>query len=216
MTRSRNAAPWIALSMAIGPACAEDTLGRLFFTPTQRIELDRERVAAASNSSRPVTVQTQPKAPPPKMVTLNGIVRRSDGETTIWVNNKPLHDRFGEAEISSGTIAREAVGINLPASGKQVRLKVGQTVDATSGNVAESYERRAPPPPPSAKDLAAAESEARLATEQAAAREDAAVRRREAARVRRERLRAEPYSTVETLPLATAPAGVSGTDDPSR
>ena len=213
MTPSRLAAPAIVLLLATGPAAAEPALGRLFFTPAQRLELDRERAAAAANASRPAAIQAQSKAPPPKMVTLNGIVRRSDGGTTIWVNNKPLHDRFGDAEISTGTIAREGVGINLPTSGKQVRLKVGQTVDATSGTVAESYQRRTPSPT-GAKDAAAAENEAKTAASEAAVGEEAAARRRDAARVRRERLRAEPYTSVEIVPPAAAPAGA--TDAPAR
>ncbi len=192
-----------------GAARAEDNLGRLFFTPTQRAELDRERVAAATNASRPAAVQAQPKAkaPPPKMMTLNGIVRRSDGETTVWMNGKPLHERFGDAEINAGSIAREGVGINLPASGKQVRLKVGQTVDATSGKVAESYDHRTPAPSP--KEAEAAEQEAKEAGADATSRAEADARRREAVRARRERQRAEPQVLIETEP--SAPAQAPGT-----
>ncbi len=192
------------LLLLSGAAVAEDNLGRLFFTPAQRADLDRARVAAATNASRPAAVQAQPKAPPPKMVTLNGIVRRSDGETTVWVNNKPLHERFGDAEINAGSIAREGVGINLPASGKQVRLKVGQTVDATSGQVAESYDHRTQPTP-SARDAEAVEQEAKAVAADASARADADARRREATRIRRERQRAEPQVLIETDPAAAAP-----------
>ena len=205
MTIRMPTVPALLLVLLSGSTLAEDNLGRLFFTPAQRAELDRERAAAATNASRPAAVQTQPKAPPPKMVTLNGIVRRSDGETTVWVNNKPLHERFGDAEINAGSIAREAVGINLPASGKQVRLKVGQTVDATSGRVAESYDHRAPQPP-SARDAETAEREAKASAADASARAEADARRREATRSRRERQRAEPQVLFETEPPAAAPA----------
>lgn len=205
MTIRMPAVPALLLVLLSGSTLAEDHLGRLFFTPAQRVELDRERAAAATNASRPVAVQTQPKAPPPKMVTLNGIVRRSDGETTVWVNNKPLHERFGDAEINAGSIAREGVGINLPASGKQVRLKVGQTVDATSGRVAESYDHRAPQPP-SARDAETAAQEAKTVAADATARAETDARRREAIRIRRERQRAEPQVLFETEPPAGAPA----------
>ena len=205
MTIRMPTVPALLLVLLSGSTLAEDNLGRLFFTPAQRAELDRERAAAATNASRPAAVQTQPKAPPPKMVTLNGIVRRSDGETTVWVNNKPLHERFGDAEINAGSIAREGVGINLPASGKQVRLKVGQTVDATSGRVAESYDHRAPQPP-SARDAETAEREAKASAADASARAEADARRREATRSRRERLRAEPQVLFETEPPAAPPA----------
>lgn len=187
------------------PASAQETLGRLFFTPAQRAELDRERAAAAANASRPVAAQAQPKAPPPKMMTLNGIVRRSDGQTTVWVNSKPLHERFGDAEIRAGTIAREGVGINLPASGRQVRLKVGQTVDATSGKVAESYEPKSARPQP-AVEGPAADGDAKAPATDDAEHAEAEAKRREAARQRRERLRSEPHVYIESEPQAPAQA----------
>lgn len=200
MTRRFAAMPVLLLVLAT-PARSEDALGRLFFTPAQRAQLDRERAAAATLASRPAAQQAQPKAPPPKIMTLNGVVRRNDGQTTVWVNNRPIHERFGDAEISAGSIGREGVGITLPTSGRQVRLKVGQTVDATSGKVAESYDRRLPPP--TAGDADSSPKSGKDAASDAAA--EAEARRREATRARRERLRAEPHVLLDTEP-STAPA----------
>lgn len=208
MTRGVAASAVLLLVLAT-PVRGQDTLGRLFFTPAQRAQLDRERTAAATLASRPVAQQAQPKAPPPKIMTLNGVVRRNDGQTTVWVNNRPIHERFGDAEISAGSIGREGVGVTLPASGRQVRLKVGQTVDATSGKVAESYDRRSPPP--AASDADAATNPAKDAAPDPAA--EAEARRREATRTRRERLRAEPHVVVGAEPSSTpaTPAPAPGT-----
>lgn len=210
MTRRFAAMPVLLLVLAT-PARSEDALGRLFFTPAQRAQLDRERAAAATLASRPVAQQALPKAPPPKIMTLNGVVRRNDGQTTVWVNNRPIHERFGDAEISAGSIGREGVGITLPTSGRQVRLRVGQTVDATSGKVAESYDRRLPPPAASDADADPAPKPGKDAAPDAAA--EAEARRREATRARRERLRAEPHVVLETEPSSTpaTPAPAPGT-----
>jgi hypothetical protein len=79
------------------------------------------------------------------MVTLNGVVRRSDGATTIWVNNQPVHEDFRDVDVLPGSITREAVAVQLPGSGRRVKLKVGQSVDSSSGAVEESY-RHSPEP----------------------------------------------------------------------
>ena len=40
-----------------------------------------------------------------------------------------------------GSITREAVGVQLPGSGRRVKLKVGQSVDSSTGEVEENYRR---------------------------------------------------------------------------
>ena len=144
--KSRGWTLAIALAVATGPAAAEEKLGRLFFTPAERAALDSQRKLAGEMANRPVRKDVeQPKAPPPKMVTLNGVLRRSDGETTIWVNGQAVHDRFRNVDVMPGSISRESVAVQLPGTGRQVKLKVGQSVDSMTGEVEESY-RRSPEP----------------------------------------------------------------------
>lgn len=121
-----------------------DGVGRLFFAPAQRARLDSRRAEALANANRPPAppVAATPKALPPQVVTLNGVVRRNDGTTTVWVNGHPVNDRFHEADITAGSIARESVALDLASSRRRVRLKVGQSVEATSGVVEEGYRRR--------------------------------------------------------------------------
>lgn len=126
-----------------GLTAAQDKLGRLFFTPAERNALDAQRKVAGDLANRPVAQKGPelPKAPPPRMVTLNGVVRRSDGETTIWVNNQAVHERFRDVDVMPGSITRETVSVQLPGSGRQVKLKVGQSVDSSTGKVEENYRR---------------------------------------------------------------------------
>ena len=73
----------LALALSAAGAAAEAPLGRLFFTPQERADLDSGKARAAHD---------QALAPPP---TLDGIVRRSDGRGTVWINGKPEQRRVG-------------------------------------------------------------------------------------------------------------------------
>src|SRR5712692_11792439 len=67
------------LALTPHPAVAYDNLGRLFFTPQQRQDLDRRRQANIQDSA--VSADNR--------VTVNGQVSRSLGKTTIWLNGVP-------------------------------------------------------------------------------------------------------------------------------
>ncbi len=144
----------LALLVLLAPLTAygADTLGRLFFTPDQRAQLDTLR------TKRVVASQTK-EEPPPEVVTYNGIVRRSDGKTTVWVNNQA----FSEADLRdkpaiAGRVSRDGkIVLQTTQSGNaRTQLKVGQTAELLSGQVAESYTSasaaaRAPKPETAAK-----------------------------------------------------------------
>ena len=79
-----------ALLLTAGPAVAAEPLGRLFFTTAQRASLDTAR----SQRSR-VTLSAEKNeeaAQVPEVITYGGMVRRSDGKSTIWLNNRAMHD----------------------------------------------------------------------------------------------------------------------------
>ena len=102
-------------------------LGRLFFDPQQRAELDRRRAQPQRQIVVAPIVSAPVIAPPPaKAVTLNGFVTRSDGRSTIWVN-----DKAASAGNSLGTSAPLAVPIG--EADKRIELKVGQSYDDKRG-----------------------------------------------------------------------------------
>jgi hypothetical protein len=125
------------------PASAQERLGRLFFTPAQRASLDvarsqRARAAVATEKSE------QEAAPVPQTITYSGVLRRSDGKTTVWINNQPVHDResAGAAAIVGRVRPDGSVTLQVPQSGRSVSLKPGQSVELLSGAVEEAYSRR--------------------------------------------------------------------------
>lgn len=83
-------------------------LGRLFFTPEQRKQLD-------ANSGRPTTAGKKPAV----ALVLNGIVQRADGTRTIWIN--------GAAQIEDGNgQAPDVQVVILPGEAQPVAIRVGQ------------------------------------------------------------------------------------------
>ena len=60
-------------------APAEESLGRLFFTPEKRAALERSRKLNLRQTQQ-VEGET---------MSLNGVVRRSDGRGTAWINGRP-------------------------------------------------------------------------------------------------------------------------------
>jgi hypothetical protein len=112
---------------------AAESLGRLFFTPAQRNSLDAGKKLKA--------VAGQPAPSGPQMTTLNGVVTRSDGESTVWVNGRAV-GRNGTPSVkaSASTSDPAAARINLRDARNPIRLKVGQRFDRSTGKVKESYE----------------------------------------------------------------------------
>ncbi|MCU0869372.1 MAG: hypothetical protein MUF30_07160 [Burkholderiales bacterium] len=147
-----NAAPGDAASAA-KPATG---IGRLFFTREQRAQLDVNRRLAVLNASRPKPPPTaQPTAPPrpvvevprtPPDVTLNGVVTRSDGRNTVWVNATPLTGSLSTRDVRARTVEADGVEVALPSGGKSIRIKVGQTLDGATGRVEDAHRRRASGP----------------------------------------------------------------------
>jgi hypothetical protein len=121
-TESRNRRLAVALAAALGAAIATaaeaQQLGRLFLTPQERQELDRKRAVSGVATA----------APQEEAVTVNGVVRRSSGKTTTWINGVPHDDAHrpsptGRIALESGTTT--------------VGVKVGQTLDRASGTVTD-------------------------------------------------------------------------------
>jgi len=92
------------------PAANAGSLGRLFFTPEQRAQLDytHARDAAAEGDSSAI-------------LTVNGIVQKSGGARTVWVN--------GVAQsVENGDRNTTAQAVSVPGKSRPVKLKVGDKI----------------------------------------------------------------------------------------
>lgn len=72
--------------------------GRLFYTPTQRAQLEAARVRNVTQ----VRQATSELDPPP--LRFDGMVVRSDGRSTSWVNGRPQVGASGVAGLKPGQI----------------------------------------------------------------------------------------------------------------
>lgn len=111
---ARRAVPFLiiicapALTVAM-PAAAEE-LGRLFYTPEQRAQLDADHARTAT------------PADSPNVISIDGIVQRHGGERTVWINGVP------QAAGQSDASAPESVPVAVPGQSQPVEVKVGQKV----------------------------------------------------------------------------------------
>lgn len=82
---------------AAAPQAAE--LERLFFTPAQRAAMQASR-------AHPATARTQSNLPDaaPAPIQFNGVLIRSDGKTTRWVDGKAQTGTSGIADMKPGQI----------------------------------------------------------------------------------------------------------------
>ena len=127
------------------PMVLADDLGRLFFTPEERMELDKMR--KQSNEPKPIQdivldIDTKPEPEPEQAapdigsITVNGLVYRKGGRSTAWVNNAnsyegDLANRY--IRIDTDNIKPEDVEIIIPASDRKLKLKVGEFYEPESG-----------------------------------------------------------------------------------
>ena len=89
--------------LPLGAADAQAAeLERLFFTPAQRAEMQASRARPAAARSQP-GLPGEPDAPPAP-VQFDGVLIRSDGKTTRWVDGKAQAGTAGIANMKPGQI----------------------------------------------------------------------------------------------------------------
>jgi hypothetical protein len=100
----------LACLLAIAPSATAAELGRLFFTPEQRTQLN----ASLQRSS---TTEQHSGG-----TVLNGIVQKHGGKRTIWINGVP--QPAGKSDERSP----DSVTVPAPGKSKSIKLKVGERV----------------------------------------------------------------------------------------
>lgn len=111
----------------LAPASAAEVpgLGRLFFTPERRAELERQRTLHIQEAQ---TLQGT-------TMSLDGVVYRSSGKTTVWINQQAQHEHDAPRTGVSVTVSPKTPGRALVAPGAEAptRLKVGETINRSTG-----------------------------------------------------------------------------------
>jgi len=133
MTATRVAPFLLAGSLLLpaGPGRAEPAapgepaLGRLFLTPETRSALERQR---QFNIQRARTLEGD-------AVRLDGVVLRSSGQSTVWVNSRPQTGNAPDAAIAVAPSRRQPGRAAVTTGGAEppVDLKVGVTLNQATG-----------------------------------------------------------------------------------
>lgn len=138
----------LLLTLAAGNSPAAE-IGRFFFTPAQRATLDvarkqNVRVEIGNEETERAPAAPAAAAPTAHTLRLNGMIQRSDGKNTVWLNNKPVTDQSAGGVNISTSRNDTRVKLVVPENGRSMDLKVGQSAELVSGTIEENYKRRQP------------------------------------------------------------------------
>ncbi|MBU3898052.1 MAG: hypothetical protein KJ614_03850 [Gammaproteobacteria bacterium] len=110
------AASVLASEVTVQPG---ERLGTLFYSPAERAVITRARQGLGQG-------QAESAAPISSLVTVNGVVKRQDGNSTAWVNGQAVQD--GLSAPPANRVTSTGRGANL--DGRPVR--VGETLDLST------------------------------------------------------------------------------------
>ena len=109
------------------PVIAAEALGRLFFTPERRQALDHQREFNIQEN------QVEPEEP---ALTINGVVSRSSGRRTVWVNGQPQDENEAPGGIVIDTTRQKPGEVEVRSDDKRIgRVNVGDTINRNTGDV---------------------------------------------------------------------------------
>jgi hypothetical protein len=151
--------PSLAVSLFISvlsaplQAAPDGNFGRLFSNANERSNLNVLRqnqklktiIAQETEQTEQVAAPVPAELPAP--VTMQGYVKRSDGTSTLWINNQAVQENSTVDNLKIGQLnqrgyskkgaSTEGLDIKIPANGKRVRLKAGQMYEPENNKVYE-------------------------------------------------------------------------------
>ena len=129
--------------MSLQTSFAAETLGRLFFSPDERLKIEqvsqRSQVEIAQNKAKSKREDNMPQ-----WLHVNGLVIREGHDNVIWINNK---QNLKQAGIHIDT--QHLQGITIPVQfldrQTQIQLKPGQKFNTHSGEILENFQAQKRP-----------------------------------------------------------------------
>lgn len=118
----RNAARLLLAGAALlgGGQVLAEPLGRLFLTPERRATLERQRQLNIQ------TAQTLEGA----VMSLDGIVARSSGKTTVWINRRPQHENAVGTGVTAAVAPKTpSRAVLTPSDEAPTPLRVGEAIN---------------------------------------------------------------------------------------
>ena len=113
-----------------------DSFGRLFTTPGERKELERIRIIKEKKPRQVEAIQLEEFVEPVKKeivvrdaIRLKGIVHRSDGKNSAWINEANTFEGNLESQfiqVPNNNITNDQATVIMPDDSTSVDLKVGE------------------------------------------------------------------------------------------
>lgn len=118
---SRLLTAWLTWAVMHSGGVQAESLGRLFFTAERRAALERQR---QSDGTTPAPLaEGEP-------IRLDGLLTRSGGKATVWINGRMQHDGAPDIGIRARTTAGRPHRARLAGGeGPAVDLNVGENFD---------------------------------------------------------------------------------------
>ena len=115
----------VAFVFAMPSATSAEELGRLFFTPERRQQLDHQRQ---------FNLEEQREAPDDPTLTINGVVTRSSGKRTVWVNGIMQNETDFSNKAWVAPLRKDPGRVIIqPDSSPDTKARVGDTVNRDTG-----------------------------------------------------------------------------------
>lgn len=128
-------------------ATAQAEFGRFYTTPKQRQQLDEARnkrpqaeiIVEVNPQFQESAIEDEEVTTSSGSISLDGLVYRSDGKNTAWINRGSTNEGNIESQftnVDERDVRSNHVNITLPGSG-DIQLKVGQQYDVNTRQVQE-------------------------------------------------------------------------------
>lgn len=120
-------------------------LERLFYTPSERQQLDRlraEDARAAVAGRLQESAQAEPAPEEPRDLYFGGMVSKKSRVQSLWLNGSRFSpSQFPPSVQPQPPYKTGRIRLQVPESGRTYLLRAGQTLDQTTGKISEVYER---------------------------------------------------------------------------
>ena len=132
-TPHRTALVLLALAafMPLAQAQAEEKLGRLFLTPERRALLEQQR---QFNLQEQKTLEGS-------TIRLDGVIVRSTGKKTIWINGQAQQDNNNSLGVETRVAPGNPGQAELAAGNEhQTKLRVGQKINRATQEISDGLD----------------------------------------------------------------------------
>ena len=110
-------------------------LGKLFTSPSERQKIDAQRRGEASE-------QQVTKRVVPSSISVNGLVVRKGGNSSVWINGKKMEKNQTVDGVKAFTLnmsKKKNLKIPILVDGKSVQIQPGQSWSDDTNTVVENY-----------------------------------------------------------------------------